>query len=897
MEKTESRPRVLALAGLFVVTTIGMAIWVGVTVRRETPIDSTLRVRETLGNQPNPAVVPSSDARATLPVLPSAPAGSNATGRLHIHCVDATTGADLPGLTWVVGTQSGDDRLRDSGTTDASGRATAHNLTQGTLLVFTIRAPPHAQSFTAVDLALGETKDVELRVGAGGRVHGRVLDDLLQPIENAEILCSNDYQPPLLKREIPERSSKVATHTDSLGRYEIENLCSTPANVWIVEGAPRPGSWGDVEVSARLDGASREVGVAVQPGETKEMPDIVLPRARTWRGRVVDTQGHGVEGALLSLNWYRSAGRGLVRGKPSPMALPPDADGFVLLPGETLTRAEGRFEVKNGQEPDWVWVVKPSGVSEMVALPHVDPGGMAEDVLITLKDATSITLELFDVDGKPARVPNPRVVPASSNARTGRGRFPQALRFCLCTSDGKYLPATIRDDGAGGFIAQFEGRIEDASSYALTASGWSPKSGSLTSRLSDGGGLRIELEDQLCVRVHVRMHDLQPSKDPKLEILARVKACLLSEAERAERGVGCCGMGSNDSFPLVNGDRDVILPVDICRAFHVSFFVPGMKTWTDEGMCVPGSEPLSIDVDGRSLTIRDDASSPAIVSLTAAVGGVRAVLIDSVTAKPLLDAQLELRASAQDSRSTFSSHSTDSQLISETTAPVGTWTATVSAFGHRKLDIANVMIREGETTDLGRVALEPMSFTKLIVQEADGTLIAQHTGLVRLCDADGKTAFNYWGGFDFTDGSVWCAEDLPEHILVRVQRHDTNTQWITVDREPEITFVRLAPWHDVDLRIDGVAASYPNANLDVRIRPASMAESSFAKPVNGKPAASYGQTAELEVPVGQPRVFRTRLGPGQYVVEARSPMFQVTTRTFEVGSGDGPVRVDLDSTE
>jgi hypothetical protein len=54
---------------------------------------------------------------------------------------------------------------------------------------------------------------------------------------------------------------------------------------------------------------------------------------------------------------------------------------------------------------------------------------------------------------------------------------------------------------------------------------------------------------------------------------------------------------------------------------------------------------------------------------------------------------------------------------------------------------------------------------------------------------------------------------------------------------------------------------------------------------------------ELDVLAGEPRLFRCSLGSGHYVVEGKSPLLHITARTFEVGSGTGPVRVDLDSTE
>jgi hypothetical protein len=898
MEKAESRTRVLALAGLFVLTTIGMATWVGVTVRRNTSTDSASTEVTRASEHANPTARSRADERAALSAGPTAPSDKDATGRLHIHCVDAVTGKDLTGLTWVVGSEPNAQRLHATGTTDETGCAVAGQLPATTLVIFSLRKPPHAQAFTAVKLLPGESKDVELRVGAGAIVTGRVVDDLLHPLENIEVVVGDDVNPPFLKGGDPLTCTQVAARTDESGNYVIKNVASRPRGIWVVDDDPRPVTWEDVIVSARLENSSGTARAPISPGETKQLEDIVLPRLRGWRGRVVDAAGRGVPDALISTNMKRFDARRLVRGMPNPNARPPGSEGFVLLPGEALTTVDGTFELSGGETPLLASVITKSGVGQNIQLPWLEPGKRVQDVIITLEPASGIALVLQDAHDHPATLPNVRLNPPGLTVASSRNRSYELLKLTFTTNEGDVRSADVFDDGVGGYIAQVSGRIEDASSFWLTASGWSPRGGLLAPRLSDGGVLRLQLDEQPCIRVHLILHGAPKSNDPNFHQSMRLQACLLTQVELSEHRTPCCGVGSRVFVPLVDCDREILLPVDARRPFHViSSF--GSRGSADHGLVSPDDVALTLDIDVSHDVVPDRMSANQPPEHTEPgspknVGSLRAWVVDSVSGRPVKKVRLHLdkdkHFTVHDLSSLVTNHLSDDQV------PAGTWQVRVEAEGYREHEIPNIEIRDGELMDMGNIALEPLTGARFAVQEADGTPAVRLDASIRILDivTHVPTCTPVWLEGDDSSATIFAA--LPPEVLVQVERQ-TAVQWIRVRREPELTIVRLQPWHEVELRVTGAASLLPGSVLILRVAPEDETSASGDKSTSIDHSWPPCRTTEVTVPAGERRLFRCRLGPGHYVIQGESPLFQVVTRSFEVGSGSGLVRVDVESTE
>jgi hypothetical protein len=903
MGKPESRKRVLALTALFVLTTIGMASWVGVTVRRDASIDTGVAEHRVGDEHLKPTFAPSADTRTTLPAVPMGPGDQNATGRLRIHCVDATTGTDLAGLGWVVGTEGRGDKLLGTGVTDSYGRASACALPAGTILVFSLRNPPHAQSFTAVHLDLGESKDVELRVGTGGRVTGRVVDDLERPLTNVEVLAEESYAPPFLKAELLSRTSRVATRTDREGHYAVENLSSRPRGVSLADGGMKIESWADVVLAARSGNALGCTTTSLHQGETKVAGDIVLPRESIWRGRVVDAEGRGVEGALLSASMQRIGKERLALGVADGDVHIPGQPGFVMLPGETLTGANGSFTLAGAQEQYFSRVIETNGASQYVRLPTLEPGKSADDILIRLKDLSVITLDLRDGSGTPARVPNPRFFSPESITRSASYYYFEPLKLDFTFDDDAVHAAELHDDGAGGFIAQVEGRIERARSYSLNAAGWSRTSAMLETRLENGGRLKLVLEEQPCVRIHLHVHGLDPNGTPDQQAELRIHACLLTADVLRGEKVNCCGLGSQADVKLVDGEQDVVLPVESRRAFHVytqALVRASASGLVDRGTCAPGGDAVFIDIDAAEFSRIQttipaehvDRSDSSVVSRT---GSIRVTAIDAETGAPALHPCLVLqkpdkRVSCYPTRGLAVDN-----VLSSNDVPVGVWTGELSADGYHAQEHISVVVTEGAVADLGRINLQPWPCTRFLIENADGAPLAPHSASFTLRSVDGS---KYLGqsSLNRDDGVVPVYGDLPERMLLRLTSDNSAVQWTEIQRDPKETVVRLRHWHDVDVRVDGAARDLPFSSLRLTVRPESWIQPP-AMPGSVGYMLSSVQPKELDVSAGEPRLFRCRLGSGRYVVEGESPLFHITGRTFEVGSGDAPVRVDLESTE
>ena len=83
-------------------------------------------------------------------------------------------------------------------------------------------------------------------------------------------------------------------------------MSSAPADIWLVDGEQRAGTWRPVAVEARFAGRIARVMRQVGPGETVELPDLVLPRPVSLAGRVLDAAGRPVPGALVSPHALRA---------------------------------------------------------------------------------------------------------------------------------------------------------------------------------------------------------------------------------------------------------------------------------------------------------------------------------------------------------------------------------------------------------------------------------------------------------------------------------------------------------------------------------------------------------------------------------------------------------------
>jgi len=181
----------------------------------------------------------------------------------------------------------------------ADGSFDLRGVSPGKLRVTASREGFVEASSTELEVADGETAQVELRLGAGVSIQGLVSTPDGAPAAGAEVVC--------IEVNPSNRSSRKSMKSDSAGRFAFTGLTGTRFDVRATRrasgaDAARPELPADAEWSA----AQRDV----EPGAQLA---LVLAPPQPVRGRVVDTEQAPIQRFQLSARW--------VAGRPS------DAEG------------------------------------------------------------------------------------------------------------------------------------------------------------------------------------------------------------------------------------------------------------------------------------------------------------------------------------------------------------------------------------------------------------------------------------------------------------------------------------------------------------------------------------------------------------------------------------------
>jgi len=286
--------------------------------------------------------------------------------------------------------------------TDKEGRFDLVGLRPGQRKLQT-RSPDHLPAEQAVELAEGQhRKDIIIQVQPGGFILGTVVNDLGQPVPDAEVAASRTQQVDT-QIKITAFSPGESTRTDQAGRFRLANLNTKKATLRVAKTG--------------LD--------------TQTVPDVVvgttdlvmeLKRLGAIEGVLVDEKNRPVQGSTVAA----SPGGGRFRvGDMLPGGISRSA---------TVTNAAGEFRLENVR-PGQVLVTARSD-SHLPARERIQvrPGDTTRGVRLTATPGTILEVTVQDPAGRPVAnatvtvkektSDGPMMIPAGGHGRKqGRRRF------------------------------------------------------------------------------------------------------------------------------------------------------------------------------------------------------------------------------------------------------------------------------------------------------------------------------------------------------------------------------------------------------------------------------------------------------------------------------------------
>lgn len=435
-------------------------------------------------------------------------------------------------------------------------------LPEGDFEIDTLRHPPYCEHHSNFSLIAGKTRTIDIRLGEGGGVKGRVVNDLFEPIEGAEIT--------LWPRPRPfekDRILELLAVTDESGCFQADNL---PAREMQSLSVLSPDGG---------EGSSRFF--KINEGEVTDIGDMVLSRPRTYSGRVIDSRGDPIAGALVSTNMDYIDYYYPLFSETSACKTTPWQKGSVLDERDSFTGGNGNFCImkpgdmiydnrENTKDKVFsrdalVWM--PDGRIQLFDLPWVESGGSISGLEFIMDDDLLLELSFDQADGSaitPWRPVDSQLhfygkwlranfnlinvewgYSGASRSSTSEVVFKDGvLRFQVERREGRTLHFNVMIPGYKAVYDQIVcGKERNIiKTYSLT------KWPSIT--------IRIEWQKEKGLkRLSPFMGDLLLS------------ACLFPPEykndgqSQLEGAIRCCGLGCNKSVLLTHGLNEVTIPV------------------------------------------------------------------------------------------------------------------------------------------------------------------------------------------------------------------------------------------------------------------------------------------------------------------------------------------------
>ncbi len=862
----------------------------------------------------SPSMAAGSSLVQSVPVTqveepPKALAGEDlASTIVHLRVI-LDDGKPVPSARWIAYKSALDDSPLAAGVTNIDGRS-SFEVPRDTLWlrIETLRSGGRAPGLTALTLGDEESVTAELRLGRGGAIKGRVIDDSGAPVSGLEIDLMATVADALAKVAEEGVGIPVATTAED-GSFAVGQVTSL-ADSFFSRADYRWKTLRPVELSfgpsvneSRFD---HEPRYFVLGNETVDLGEIVIPRPATYSGRLVDANGVGVPGALLSTHprRLRSVDARSLDKPGTGLRVRPGAPGFQRLENEVLTEEDGSF-VFTQRKPTNALVWTRTGVRKVIQLPHVPPGARADKLEWSV--GRDEVLEVVLVDGDSRRIVEPEQLFGWGKTRPMGVRYERSwgARFQLERRGGDRQLMELVADADGVFRIPLVFSREHLERLRVFMTGWLPAAVLGSALPKDGKRIELKLQPfpQVRLSVSIPAQDLRavtlPTSrfgSPDRSAIVDVVVCKLNPVQRAaarasqkgtpwERFVPCCGSGSdfsNWAYADVGETFELDMPVQEPGEYWVYVSdLPGRPKdlELELGPIEPGPERHTVAVPPLPELPTEDAEplrghrrkAAAVVETVIMRGRV----VDSVSGAPIRAVSV---GDPVYGRNYFNGHESDSAGRFFRRLPVGDSVAvSFSKLGFEDLDSTVSMPISGNEIDLGDVPFvrTPTVQGKLI--RPDGSPVQ---GPCRLIIPGGEPS---WGTSVDDEGRFATSAELNagqsvwlRMTLDRAGRWIDGLQRLRIEqwKPDEVNAIEVSPWRDVEIRLHGFEDSRLYSEAFVRVEPVLSENDNPLEPIVIGSMFGSAIAREIVIPSrGGVRAFRVALGTGSYrVVVERTPL-------------------------
>lgn len=837
------------------------------------------------------------------------------TGSVTLTVVDAASDgplADLPYLCW---SERPSVHVYARGVTDPKGQAELANLPEDVVIFETARRPPYANTVFATWLASGRHREVTMRVGRGGKVVGRAVDDLGRPLEGVEVRF--DPRPAqealAFSKSLIEESSVIAERfkrsrdliakSGPDGRFEADALLSRYSAIWITHGAPDPRNELPIAVQLKWRRWCRDLSVKVHDGGTNDLGDVTIPRSRIFAGHVIDKDGTPVAGALVTALAGRGAAfsrrpsgpldekrrremRSIDWGEEIDASSWPGERDFKLADEEALTTNDGAFEIDVSSFFS-LTVVTLDGRVQFFPLPESAPGTRTDGVELRLKEQTLVALTLTQEGGRPFQP----------------GRRFDWIQVTAVAADVAELGAESQGGGLGRYQARWYelpgdrivALVVDVAGYQRWRAPWRPPSNG-----RDAVTIDLTPVSRRSIKLHLELHDPKEKASLKGKWIS-VVACLLGpERALASKERACCGLDVQSSIDL-HAKSEVDLEVVNGREWHVYVHGPFVADslqfeWIHAGSFVPGDErhevelpPVSANWVAEQARLEKEWQQQQEERLrskdsTSKLATVRVAAIDARSGAAIARPHLLVRSSEEpNSWSGFSCAGPGAGIA----VPSGRHVAKVGAESYRDSAEIEYTVEPGATADLGTIALEPLPVYALQLVDRDGAPAAgQYSVLVYFDESNPR----FWGGSDARgvalEGSRFeLRAELPDRFLLTVAP-DTGGSGLATTRSTWSQRFELERWSpDESRKIVLQRWHATTLVVDLSAIPGDLRGAAFRFDVAREPSAadrSSGGLAESRDAGPNEHRYRLLLPSGRYVCRGGCGLFSIPDTPLEL---------------